>query len=43
MISLLDSMPLGDQITLIRPRPCGLEPKYIDIGKLKAFKGMLTL
>ena len=31
---VLDSMPLGDEITLIGPQPCGLEPKYIDIESI---------
>ena len=41
MISLLDRMPPGDKITLIRPQPGGLEPKCIDIGKLQAYLGVL--
>ena len=36
MISLLDRMPPGDKITLIRPQLGGLEPKCIDIGRLQA-------
>ena len=41
MISILDRMPPGDSITLIRPQPGGLEPKCIDIGKLQASLGVL--
>ena len=41
MISLLDRMPPGDKITLIRPQPGGLEQKCIYIGKLQASLGVL--
>ena len=42
MIYLLDRMPPGDKITLIRPQPGGLEPKCIYIGKLQASLDVLN-